>query len=55
MPSGTVLRGAFAIRACYINPRAAAGDVDALAEEVERCGALVWERLRRRNHVVGRQ
>ena len=55
MPSGTVLRGAFAIRACYINPRTAAADVDALAEEVERCGALVWERLRRRNHVVGRQ
>jgi aromatic-L-amino-acid decarboxylase len=47
-PSGTVLGGAFAIRACYINPRTTAADVDALAEEVERCGALVWERLRRR-------
>ncbi len=51
MPSGTVLRGAFAIRACYINPRTTTADVDALAEEVERCGALVWERLRR--HAAG--
>lgn len=48
MPSGTVLRGAYAIRACFINPRTTVADVDALAEEVERCGALVWERMRGR-------
>ncbi len=48
MPSGTVLRGAFAIRACYINPRTTVADVDALAAEAEACGALVWERLRGR-------
>lgn len=45
VPSGTEVRGSFAIRPCYINPRSTQADVDALVEEVEACGAAVWERM----------
>jgi aromatic-L-amino-acid decarboxylase len=48
MPSGTRVRGAQAIRACYINPRTTLADVDALVDEVERCGAAVWQKLEQR-------
>jgi glutamate/tyrosine decarboxylase-like PLP-dependent enzyme len=48
MPSGTRVRGAYAIRACYINPRTTIADVDALVDEVEHCGATVWQKLERR-------
>ena len=50
-PSGTELRGAFAIRPCYINPRSTLADVEALIEEVETCGAAVWERMRESSKV----
>jgi aromatic-L-amino-acid decarboxylase len=52
MPSGTRIRGAHAIRACYINPRTTIADVDALVEEVERCGAAVWQKLEQRLDAV---
>jgi len=42
MPSATTVRGAFAIRPCYINPRTTLADVDALADEVETCGNALW-------------
>jgi aromatic-L-amino-acid decarboxylase len=42
MPSATTVRGAFAIRPCYINPRTTLADVDALADEVEACGDELW-------------
>ncbi len=42
VPSATTIRGAFVIRPCYINPRTTLADVDALADEVEMCGAEVW-------------
>lgn len=45
VPSGTLVRGHFAIRACFINPRTTLADVEALAEEVERCGAVVWRSM----------
>jgi aromatic-L-amino-acid decarboxylase len=45
MPSGTVLGGAFVLRACFINPRTATADVDALVDEVEACGARVQAQL----------
>lgn len=48
MPSGTMVGNTFAIRACYINPRTTAADVDALLDEVEHCGATLWRRLERR-------
>lgn len=41
-PSGTEVSGAFVIRPCFINPRTALEDVDALADEVEACGAEAW-------------
>jgi glutamate/tyrosine decarboxylase-like PLP-dependent enzyme len=41
MPSGTMIGGAFVLRACFINPRTSTADVDALVDEVEACGALV--------------
>jgi aromatic-L-amino-acid decarboxylase len=40
--SATTVRGAFAIRPCYINPRTTLADVDALADEVETCGNALW-------------
>ena len=45
VPSGTVVRGAFVIRPCYINPRTTLRDVDALVDEVEACGPTLWERI----------
>lgn len=45
IPSATTVRGAFAIRPCYINPRTTLVDVEALAEEVETCGAEAWAAL----------
>ena len=41
-PSGTELRGRFALRPCFINPRSTAADVDALLEDIEQCGAEIW-------------
>jgi aromatic-L-amino-acid decarboxylase len=46
MPSATVLRGAFVIRPCFINPRTTARDVDAVADEAERCGMELWSERR---------
>lgn len=46
MPSGTVLGSDFVIRPCFVNPRTGIGDVDALVEEVEAAGALVWASMR---------
>jgi glutamate/tyrosine decarboxylase-like PLP-dependent enzyme len=42
VPSSTEINGAFAIRACYINPRTTPEDVDGLADAVERIGAGAW-------------
>ena len=42
IPSATTIHGAFVIRPCYINPRTTLDDVDALANEVEICGAEIW-------------
>ncbi|HEX8696943.1 MAG TPA: aminotransferase class V-fold PLP-dependent enzyme [Longimicrobium sp.] len=41
-PSGTSVRGAFVIRPCFVGPRTTLADVDALADEVEACGAEAW-------------
>jgi aromatic-L-amino-acid/L-tryptophan decarboxylase len=38
IPTSTVVRGRFAIRPCYINPRTTAADVDSLAEAMVRLG-----------------
>ncbi len=38
VPSTTVVRGALAIRPCYINPRTTIADVDGLADSVRRIG-----------------
>jgi aromatic-L-amino-acid/L-tryptophan decarboxylase len=38
IPTSTVVRGRFAIRPCYINPRTTADDVDGLAEAMVRLG-----------------
>jgi glutamate/tyrosine decarboxylase-like PLP-dependent enzyme len=46
MPSATVLRGAFVIRPCFITPRTTARDVDAVADEAERCGMELWSERR---------
>lgn len=43
IPSATTVHGAFVIRPCYINPRTTLADVDALADEVESCGAEAWQ------------
>jgi aromatic-L-amino-acid/L-tryptophan decarboxylase len=43
IPSATTVHGAFVIRPCYINPRTALVDVDALADEVELCGTEAWQ------------
>ncbi len=45
IPSATAVRGAFAIRPCFVNPRTTLADVDALADEVEACGAEAWASL----------
>lgn len=45
VPSATTVHHAFVIRPCYINPRTTLADVDALADEVETCGAEVWATL----------
>lgn len=41
-PSATGVGEAFAIRSCFINPRTTLADVDALADDVEACGAEAW-------------
>jgi aromatic-L-amino-acid/L-tryptophan decarboxylase len=45
MPSATEVGDAFAIRPCFVNPRTTLDDVEALADEVEACGAEVWVSL----------
>jgi len=45
IPSSTKIGGAFALRACFINPRATLADVEALVQETEMCGAEVWASL----------
>ena len=47
-PSGTELRGRFAIRPCIINPRTSAADVDALLEDIETCGNEIWQQTQQR-------
>jgi aromatic-L-amino-acid/L-tryptophan decarboxylase len=42
MPSATTLGDMFVIRPCFVNPRTTLADVDALADEVESCGAAAW-------------
>ena len=42
IPSSTEIRGKFAIRPCYINPRTTAEDVSGLAAAVERIGSETW-------------
>jgi glutamate/tyrosine decarboxylase-like PLP-dependent enzyme len=42
VPSSTEIEGAFAIRACYINPRTTLADVEDLPVAVERIGHQVW-------------
>ena len=42
VPSSTEIRGSFAIRPCYINPRTGPEEVVALARAVERIGAQAW-------------
>ncbi len=42
VPSSTELKGRFAIRACYINPRTALADVDGLVQAIERLGEQIW-------------
>ncbi|GAB4199830.1 MAG: aspartate aminotransferase family protein [Roseiflexaceae bacterium] len=42
IPSATVLDGAFALRACFVNPRTSRADVEALVAEAEASGAEVW-------------
>ena len=42
VPSSTEIRGSFAIRPCYINPRTGPEEVDDLARAVERIGAQAW-------------
>ncbi len=45
IPSGTTIRDAFVIRPCYINPRTTLADVEALTDDVEACGAEIWDGL----------
>lgn len=42
VPSSTEIKGVFAIRPCYINPRTGWEEVDDLVQAVERIGAQVW-------------
>ena len=42
IPSSTEIRGQFAIRPCYINPRTPPSDIAGLATAVERIGAETW-------------
>jgi aromatic-L-amino-acid decarboxylase len=42
VPSSTEIRGSFAIRPCYINPRTGPEEVDDLVQAVERIGAQAW-------------
>jgi glutamate/tyrosine decarboxylase-like PLP-dependent enzyme len=42
VPSSTQIRGNFAIRPCYINPRTGPEEVDDLVQAVERIGAQAW-------------
>jgi aromatic-L-amino-acid decarboxylase len=44
--SSTVVKGRFALRPCFINPRTTARDVDAVADEAERCGMELWSERR---------
>lgn len=45
-PSATFAGGAFAIRACFVNPRTTAADVEALVTDLHECGAQVWDAMR---------
>jgi glutamate/tyrosine decarboxylase-like PLP-dependent enzyme len=45
MPSATVLGPAFAVRACFVNPRTGRADIEALVEDAEASGAEVWAQL----------
>jgi aromatic-L-amino-acid decarboxylase len=42
VPSSTEIRGVFAIRPCYINPRTGREEIDDLVQAVERIGAQIW-------------
>jgi glutamate/tyrosine decarboxylase-like PLP-dependent enzyme len=42
VPSSTQIKGNFAIRPCYINPRTGPEEVDDLVEAVQRIGAQLW-------------
>ncbi len=45
VPSATTVRDAFVIRPCYINPRTMVAEVDALADEMEKCGNEIWSKF----------
>jgi aromatic-L-amino-acid decarboxylase len=45
-PSATFVGGAFAIRACFVNPRTSITDVEALIADLHECGAEVWDSIR---------
>jgi aromatic-L-amino-acid decarboxylase len=45
-PSATFAGGAFAIRACFVNPRTSAEHVDALVADLLECGAEAWDAIR---------
>jgi aromatic-L-amino-acid decarboxylase len=41
-PSATIIDGAFAIRACFVNPRSTLANVQALVEDLHELGAELW-------------
>ncbi|QBD81525.1 aminotransferase class V-fold PLP-dependent enzyme [Ktedonosporobacter rubrisoli] len=45
IPSATFVNGNYVIRPCFINPRTTLAEVEALAEEVETCGAALWNEV----------
>ena len=42
VPSSTEIRGVFAIRPCYINPRTGREEIDDLVQAVEGIGQQIW-------------